>query len=250
MKITVLYLVLYGGRQCDISRYKKQMLRICIAAMLGTLIEIVALFSMLPYTVVVLAIQMLEVPAMLIGIMGKDVKKILPYCLRGYLYTLIVNGILETMWYQFGERGGFIFILILSCFVAVLGFRIWRNYSRMKKGIFEVELVHKGTIVRTHGFYDSGNRLKDLHEKKGVHIVCEQIIHKLEKRGIKTERKVYIPYQALGNESGLLEVYYIDTLIVHTEHDSVKIEKCPVGVTKDNLFEGKIYQIILNEEVF
>ncbi len=95
------------------------------------------------------------------------------------------------------------------------------------------------------GFYDSGNKLKDSYSNKGVHIIAQDKLATLE-----VEAPVYVPYHSLGNETGMLTVYYIDEFIVEGEQKRIKIQNCPFGVTKDNLFEGKNYQIILNEEVF
>ena len=129
----------------------------------------------------------------------------------------------------------------------------------MKKGIFQVELICLDKKVQVKGFYDSGNRLKDPYTGKGVHIVSEQLIRKFKIQEIRTQnmetnpeeiKRVYIPYQSLGNEAGLLEVYYIDELVIDGEKERIYIHNCPLGVTKDNLFEGKEYEIILNEEVF
>ena len=73
-----------------------------------------------------------------------------------------------------------------------------------------------------------------------------------EKNGERKEemRSVYIPYQALGNESGILKVYYIDEVIITGDNQRIHIQKCPLGVTEENLFNEQKYEMILNEEVF
>lgn len=250
MKISVLYLVLYSNKRWRISECKKQVFRICLVALMGTLVEIFGLFLPLSYSLFVFLLQLFEVPVMIFLVIGTKKKGFLLCCCSGYFYTLIINGVLEVLWNRLGEEGAYVFLLIFTCFAVSLGVRIWKNYSRIQKGIFDVVLLHEGRRLKTHGFYDSGNRLRDSYEKKGVHIVSNTLIDKWKGLGVKFDRKVYIPYQALGNETGLLEVYYVDAIIVDTERDRIRIEKCPVGVTKDNLFEGKNYEIILNEEVF
>ena len=158
---------------------------------------------------------------------------------------MLINGVLEALWNLFGDSGGYLFFIVFSCGAVIVGVRIWKNYCKMQKGIFLVELSQKGKQIRTQAFYDSGNRLVDPYTKKGVHIVSKELLDKWEKGN-----PVYIPYKSLGNEVDLLEVHYIDELIVEGEKQKIRIQNCPLGVTKDNLFEGKNYEIILNEEVF
>ena len=127
-----------------------------------------------------------------------------------------------------------------------MGTRMYRNYARIQKGIFQVELIQTGKRLRIKGLYDSGNRLIDPYTGKGVHIVSRRVLEECKQE----ITPVYVPYHALGNENGMLAVYYIDELIVEGEKGRSILQNCPVGVTKDNLFEGKNYEMILNEEVF
>ena len=53
----------------------------------------------------------------------------------------------EALWNQFGEYGSYIFYLAFSCGAAIVGVRIWRNYSKMQKGIFRVQLLHRGKEI-------------------------------------------------------------------------------------------------------
>ena len=160
---------------------------------------------------------------------------------------MIINGVLEALWNQFGEHGSYLFYLLFSSAGVVLGVRMWRNYSQMQKGIFLVELSLQGKKIHINGFYDSGNRLKDPYTGRGVHIIPTNLWEKIQQTHIEP---VYIPYKALGNENGILEVYYIDEMKIEGEKGRIIIQKCPLGVTKDNLFREKKYEIILNEEVF
>ena len=246
MKMAVLYLALYWNKVYGATESLKGVGKIAIASFLSTLFEIVGLMISNTYSVFVLFVNVLELPLMFLGIVGCKGKNVLRLILSGYFFTILINGILDALWNQFGEGGGFLFFLLFSCGAVVAGVRIWKNYTRMKKGIFQVQLLHQGKSTYVKGFYDSGNRLVDPYTKRGVHIISKQLFESIE----TFQDYVLIPYQALGNESGLLEVYYIDEIIVEGENIRKTIVNSPVGVTKDNLFEGKKYKIILNEEVF
>ena len=205
---------------------------------------------------------MFEVPIMVRVVLGKEKQGMMRVIVSGYFFTMLINSVLEVLWNQFGETGGYIFFLLFSSGIVIAGVRMWRNYSKMQKGIFQVQLFHQGRQIQTNGFYDSGNRLIDPYTGKGVHIVAGQMLIPIMMKNNKeivagcdanadsTKGPVYIPYQSLGNEMGMLEVYYIDELIIEGEKGRISKKSCPMGVTKDNLFEGKNYEIILNEEVF
>ena len=252
MKVAALYLSLYCNKKTAETVRVRSLLKICIASLVGTIIEIVGLILSTSYTIFVICVHLFEIPFMTRLILGKEKKGQIRVIVSGYFFTILINGILEVLWNQFGEVGGYICFVLFSCGVVIVGVRIWRNYTKMQKGIFQVQLRHQGKQIQTSGFYDSGNRLRDPYTKKGVHIVSGQILFMLITTSDKEiiEKPVYIPYQSLGNENGMLEVYYIDELIIEGEKGRSIIENYPVGVTKDNLFEGKNYEIILNEEVF
>ena len=247
MKVAVIYLALYCNKVYETISKAKGIGKICLASFLGTITEIAGLICSGSYNFWVLCIHLFEVPLMIGFVTGKEKQNRMKIIVAGYFFLILINGVLEALWNQFGEGGSYLFFLIFSCATVIIGARIWRNYHQMQKGIFQVELSLQGKQIQTYGFLDSGNRLSDPYTGKGVHIISA----KLWKRIAQTEIKpVYVPYQALGNENGMLEVYYVEELRIEGEKGRKIIQKCPVGVTKDNLFEGKKYEIILNEEVF
>ncbi|MBR3810970.1 MAG: sigma-E processing peptidase SpoIIGA [Agathobacter sp.] len=246
IKIAVLYLVFYCDKRYEITETIKGIGKMVAGSFFATVFEILILVFFNNYNFFLIVVNIVELPLLFLGIGGYKGRKVIPLILLGYFFILLINGILEILWNQFGERGGFFFFLLLASGVVVVSVRIWKNYSKMKKGICKVQILHQGKHVSAKGFYDSGNQLIDPYTKQGVHIISEQLFENLEIR----QNYVLIPYQALGNEEGMLEVYYLDEIIIKGEKSNKTIQNCPVGVTKDNLFEGKTYEIILNEEVF
>ena len=247
IKIAVLYLSLYcNKKRIEITRIRG-LLKLCLVAGMGTIIEIAGLLMITSYNMFVIGVHLFEVPFMVWLVLRKEKQRRIKVIIAGYFFTMIINGILEILWNQYGEHGSYLFYLIFSCGTVIVGVRIWCNYSQMKKGIYRVEISDKGRLYQTNAFYDSGNQLRDPYTGKGVQIVSIRLLERFQReRG----EPVYIPYQALGNDTGMLEVYYIDELIIEGECERITIQNCPMGVTKDNLFEGKNYEIILNEEVF
>lgn len=254
MKATVLYLALYCSRMRAKISAVSTIWKIGIASFVGTLVEIIGLLFLGNYSIYVVLVFFIQIPFMTGFVLGKEKKRSLHIMLNGYFFMILVNGVLEALWNYFGEYGSFLFFLLFSCSTVVVAVRIWRNYNQMQKGIFSVELLHGGNRIQEKALYDSGNHLKDPYTGDGVHIISGTTADKL---GIGRKEMtnvdsypVYVPFQALGIEKGVLEVYYIEALIVEGEKGRITIQNCPLGVTKENLFEGKNYQIILNEEVF
>lgn len=189
---------------------------------------------------------------MFLWIVGREPRQVFRLIVIGYFFLILINGVVESLWNWFGETTSFILLLIFSCSVVVAGIRIWKNYTKMQKGIYRVELIYNETHVSIRGFYDSGNCLSDPYTGKGVHIISADVAKLLgmtERNGAETS-PVYIPYHALGNDEGVIEVYYVDELMIEGETQRITRKKCPLGVAKENLFEGKAYEMILNEEVF
>lgn len=247
IKIAVIYLSLYCNKRHFHLSTTNGIGKIVLASAIGTLIEIAGLILGNSYHIFLILVHIFEVPLMMLLVLGKERKQIWKVILSGYFFIMVINGVLEWLWNWFGRSMSFILLLLFACGVVIAGVRIWKNYSKMQKGILLVMLSYQNKSITTYGFYDSGNCLKDPFTEKGVHIVSEQLMKKL---GLEKDNPVLVPYQALGNDAGIIEVYYVDELIVEGEKQRIHLQKCPLGVTKENLFEGKAYQMILNEEVF
>lgn len=130
--------------------------------------------------------------------------------------------------------------------MVAIGVKIWQNYKQMKKGIFRVEILHQGRQIPTYGLYDTGNCLKDPYTGRGVYIISEKLLAQFS---IESQKEVYIPYQSLGNASGLIQVYYLEYIRIQKEDKFLEKDMVPVGVAGEELFQNKTYQMILNEEV-
>jgi hypothetical protein len=115
---------------------------------------------------------------------------------------ILINGVVEILWNQFGQNGSYLLCLIFSCGVVFVSVRIWQNARRMQKGIFEVIIVDEGVHVQSRGLYDSGNRLKDPYTAKGVYIISQQLLDRLWREqnsaSIKKEKVVYSPEDLLS----------------------------------------------------
>ncbi len=247
IKMAVIYLSLYCNKYHFHISTIKGIGKIVLASASGTLIEIAGLMFGNAYNVFLMLVHIFEIPFMILLVLGKERQSFIKVIVTGYFFVMVINGVLEVFWNWFGDSASFVLLLILACGLVIVAVRVWKNYSKMQKGIFPVELSHGEKRAETYGFYDSGNKLTDPYTGKGVHIVSEQLIKKL---GLEKENPVFVPYQALGSEAGIVEVYYVDELIIEGEKQRIHLQKSPLGVTKENLFKENKYEMILNEEVF
>lgn len=247
IKTAVLYLAFYCNRLHFIISTIRGMRKLFLVAGIGTVVEIIGLLLSNSYSLFLLLIHILEIPLMIYAILGNKRQQLLRIMITGYFFVMIINGILEVLWNWFGEHGNYVFYLCVACGFTYAGTRIWKNYSSMEKGIFQVEIMYHEKSVFVQGLYDTGNQLKDPYTGKGVQICANDMAEKL---GVDKNQMVYVPYTALGNEGGVIAVFYADGIRVYKDSGEVKLDKVPIGVTEEKLFNEKKYKMILNEEVF
>lgn len=243
IKLTVLFLVSYSMK----IQTMVPVIKIVLIAAIGTMCEILGLLSVFSYEFFIGMVHLFEVPCMVLGVLGKKKTFLLRGIVLGYLYTMLANGVLEVFWNIFGENGYYGIILIFTCVTIIIGGVLFFQSRKQNKDCYEVELIHNGSKIRMKALYDSGNHLIDPYTGKGVHIVSAQLPSKLF---LDNDKKVYIPYQSLGNSNGLIEVYYIELLQIYGQKNVIEQHKIPIGVAKEDLFLNKSYEMILNEEVF
>lgn len=241
IKIAVLLLV------SMVCRKNMALRKLMVLAFAGTISEIVVLMSGAAYLLFVLWLYLVEVPAISILVVGREKSLWIRACASGYVFTILINGILEVLLNVLGSDAHYVSLLVIACVISVVGAERFLRQRRIEKCIYPVELCIGEERVMISAFYDSGNHLKDPYTGKGVHIVSEEIVKEVVR---KMRQKVVIPYKALGNENGLLDGYYIDVLKVYKEDEVVKRQKIPIGLTNDKLFEGKTYKMILNEDIW
>lgn len=246
IKIAVLYLSLYCNKRHEILSSMKGMGKIVLAACLGTFAEILGLLYGSSYRIFLLFIHIFELPLLMRIVLGRRSGQIVRLIISGYFFVMLINAVLEFLCNYLGTAGNYIVLLSASSMGVFIGVRMYQNYKRIQKGIYPVELNYGGKRILTHGFYDSGNHLKDPYTGKGVHIISDKLLSQLS---VKTQKEVYIPYQSLGKEQGIIRAYYLDYIRIQKEQDVAEEWEVPVGAANENLFEGKQYQIILNERI-
>lgn len=124
--------------------------------------------------------------------------------------------------------------------------KLYQKFMRMESGIAEVIIVMKGIQYKVRGLIDTGNHLYDPYQHRPVHILEKRIIEEtLQDEG---ERYLYIPYQSLGEEQGILPVCRVEQLIIHTKCQDIVLNNQLVGLTDLSLNTHKSYQMLLHAD--
>jgi len=225
----------------------KPVMKIIVIASVGTIFEIAGLFIVPNYTVLLGMIHMIEIPGMVLLLLWNQREYVWKGIVSGYFWVLVINGVIEILWNLIGL--GWLYPMLVAAGVAlvIVGTCYIVTKLRMEKGIYPVDIYRPEIIWSVKAYYDSGNCLTDPYTGKGVHIISEKLASRLE---LIEEQKVCIPYQSLGNENGLIEVYYVENLKIKKDTKWMELGKVPLGVAKEGLFKGKGYEMILNENVW
>lgn len=168
--------------------------------------------------------------------------------LSAYLMMLLLGGILSWGTQTLGQLKYF-WIWALGGF-GICMLVIHRLESRkLEHRNYEILLLLENRNLMLTGFLDTGNMLVDPIFHQPVHIIQEELLEEELKKEQLSIR--YIPYHSLGQENGLLPVVtlramYIKEIGEREGKPPVYLEKPVFGLTKEKLFQGKNYQVILN----
>ena len=148
--------------------------------------------------------------------------------------TLIVGGIVyalpQTSWVYIAA------IAIGYLLVSYLGIN-----RRKSKNIYQIK-INIGEWVP--GLYDSGNRLTNKSDGRGIHIVSRDLIEK-----ISCEYYGEIEYETIDSGNRKIEIYKANSMVVRYDGKEHNLGEVLLGASENRL-QDKMYKIILNENVF
>ena len=225
----------------------KPVIKIIAIASVGTILEITGLFFVPSYEVYMAMIHLFEVPGMLWLLLRKQREYIGKGIICGYFFVILINGVIEILWNMIALNWLYPMLVFAGNVLVIAAVCLFIRKWQMNKGIYPVDIHLPDVIWTAKGYYDSGNHLKDPYTGKSVHIISEKLAQRLE---LPLDKKVCIPYQSLGNETGLIDVYYVDTIRIKKQADWIEQNGVPLAVAEDSLFMGKGYEMIINEEVW
>lgn len=163
-----------------------------------------------------------------------------------YCFTFLLGGVLLFIKKYSNPSGDryWLYILIPAAVIYfVLCFLLKKRYEVIKECKVTLLCEEKQLILKA--LVDSGNMLVEPISGKPVSVIEAQ---SLEKAGISVheEKCRVIPYHSVGKKNGILMGYEFPEMIVHMENEDRNIEKVIIAVSRDKLFRGGKYDMILH----
>lgn len=159
----------------------------------------------------------------------------------------------KTGWYMAGGMIPARFSAIsLLCWMAGIYFGICaciafvKAQIRERNHLYEVTLTYRGRKKQVTALYDTGNQLYEPYGHEPVHIItcdaCSQLCDTLS--GV-----IYIPFQAVGTEHGMLPGIRVDEMEVAQGGRTVgRYERPWLAISKEPLSAKHRYEMLLHGE--
>lgn len=150
-----------------------------------------------------------------------------------------------------GETGmgsGRLLLCAFAAFVLIRAvYSILRSARSDDKNIYSVTISLGEGQSRAQGLLDTGNRLVEPYLRRPVCVAEYELLSGLLGQG---ENKIrYIPYQSVGNPSGLMPVVTVDEMLIEGEQGPVCRKNVVVGMVRERLSPNGRYQVILHPEL-
>lgn len=113
-----------------------------------------------------------------------------------------------------------------------------------RKDLCIVTLRYGEREEKVTGLIDTGNRLREPATGRPVHVATEALCRRLcpVVKGV-----VYVPYQSVGTQNGVLPAVFLDRMEIEQEGGSYTVEKPLVAITKQPLSPSGEYQILIQK---
>lgn len=124
--------------------------------------------------------------------------------------------------------------------------RMWTFEKARGQERYQVKLYYRGENKMFSALCDSGNRLKEPVSGKAVSVIAYE-----DCMGFcdKVEFPLYIPYRAVGTETGLLTGMILEKMEIRKGTEWLEIRKPVVAVSKEPLSVSGDFNMLLPEEL-
>ena len=142
-------------------------------------------------------------------------------------------------------------LLAAALTYAVIDILMGRWRQRMALGEYraEITLEDQGSRWKLTGLIDTGNHLTEPLTGRPVSILeLEEAVKMPRFEQIQKEEKgyLYIPYHAIGTESGWMMGMVIDAMQINYKGEEIRIMRPRLAVSKEKLSAYGRYQVIIN----
>lgn len=160
---------------------------------------------------------------------------------------------MRTGWYIAGGMIPARFSAIsLLCWMAGIYFGIYacilfvRAKIREQDNLYEVTLTYRGRKSQVTAFYDTGNQLYEPYGHEPVHVITYEALSRLCD---VVDGVIYIPFQAVGTDCGMLPGIRVDEMEVSQGGRFVRRYERPwLAISREPLSAGRRYEMLLHGE--
>lgn len=230
-----------------------RLIRLLAASLLGGFLAIVFLVSGIHKYIVLSAVLYGAGCAVLVRTaFGKTtVRSWMKNFVLYYLSSFFLSGILQYLQGVFRIQGCLFFVLLVSggCLYLLYRFLPYiRKYEERDAAYIPVRLSHRGKKVQGKGLLDTGNHLTEPFSGEPVIIGEMDFISPLFEREIPLFR--YIPFHAIGTESGTLRAFQAEYLEMQSADGIWKRKDKPwIAIYENRISADGEYEMILHPDI-
>lgn len=228
----------------------------CIAALVGatyaTVILVVGkggfLEGLFTYLLIPVAISIITSRQRTISVIFKRIGII-------YFCVFVISGMINAIYYgsligktlfektleiELGNISIWLIITVMVICISIIK-TIWnvaKSHFENCKNLYEVSVIVGEQKIKAIGLRDTGNQLIEPLTGKSVFIIEKNLLQKVD---YSTLKPIYIPFNSVGKEHGLMEGFVGDLIII----EGNLIEKPIIGIHKGKLSRENKYNMIL-----
>lgn len=176
-----------------------------------------------------------------------------------YCVTFATNGLINSVYYgsrwgrsvlekantvTFGNLslGMVLCVLIVATTIAVTTVDKVRKSIKTSRNILHVKLCEGATTICVKALCDTGNSLVEPMTKKPVSVIEQESLKMLKKENLRT---VFIPYNSVGKQHGLMQGFVAGTMEINGEIINNPI----IGIYEGKLSQNRKYEMILHPDI-
>ncbi|MDO4324915.1 MAG: sigma-E processing peptidase SpoIIGA [bacterium] len=163
-----------------------------------------------------------------------------------YLAAFLTGGIGEILVRHFGRHIWSLNFLIISliCVIKAVLLPLMKGEAQKQK-LYDIELEKNGERADVRALLDTGNRLYEPYGGKPVCVVSASCVQKLAK---ETGGILYIPYQSIGKQGGILPAVVFDRIRILGKQ-TIQVENPVIALYQGEVSADGSYQMLLHGDL-
>ncbi len=260
------YIILYATG--FVQKIKMKNFKLIISSTLGALYAIVTYMNIIPIYSSFFMKILLSIIMIYIAFNNENIKQIIKSLLLFYLASFVIGGCALALLYMISPqnvsfRNGVLvgtYPMKITLIAGAIGFLIIqysfnlnKRQMKIKDLICNLEISVNNKKVKTKGYIDSGNTLKDPLSNKPVIIVEKEIMKKIididDLTGGDEKLKIrFIPFKSIGKQNGMLIGIKPEYVLIKHNENTIKMKNVIIGIYDKKI--SKSYSALIGLEIF